>query len=76
MVFRKLSRPITGMMIGILAGVVFGVGGVIYFDITDRLDQLCFVSGSLLLLQLFGGTIAAALGKPHNGKQLEVNSLV
>ncbi len=49
---------------GILVGLGFGVWGLAYFEVLSPLDQLCVISSSLMVFQLLGGTIAAAMGKP------------
>ncbi len=53
------------MIIGMAAGVVFGVMGIQYFGVTDLLDQVCLVASGILVFQLLGSTIGGSLGKPH-----------
>ncbi len=60
-----MSKPILGMIIGMVVGVAVGVLGTQYFNITLLLDRVCLVASSVLIFQLFGATITAALGKPH-----------
>ena len=60
-----MSKPILGMIIGMVVGVAVGVLGTQYFNITLLFDRVCLVTSSVLIFQLFGATIAAALGKPH-----------
>ncbi len=61
---RRMSKPEQGMLAGLVAGVGVGIWGVFYFAVASLIDQLCVVSSSLLVFQLLGGTIAAAMGKP------------
>ncbi len=61
---RRMSKPEQGMLAGLVAGVGVGIWGVFYFAVESMIDQLCVISSSLLVFQLFGGTIAAAMGKP------------
>ncbi len=61
-----MSKPVLGMLIGLIAGGVIGSIGVLYFDVETWFDRLCVVGSCLLVSQLLGATIAAALGKPHH----------
>jgi hypothetical protein len=63
---RTESKPIAGAIAGLMTGLVFGVLGVTYFEIAGALDRLCLTASSMLVFQLLGATIAAALGKPHD----------
>lgn len=60
-----MSKPILGMIIGMAVGVAFGVMATQYLGVTLLLDRICLVASSVLVFQLLGSTIAAALGKPH-----------
>ena len=59
----KLSFPIIGMLVGMIFGVLFGFATVFYLEIESLLDQVCLVGISLLGFQLFGSTVASAIGK-------------
>ena len=61
----RISKPVLGMLIGLIAGGAIGFVGVVYFDVGPWFDRLCVVGSCLLISQLLGATIAAALGKPH-----------
>jgi len=55
--------------VGIIAGALVGGAAVIYFEFEPWLDRLCVVGSAVLISQLLGATIAAALGKPHGAGQ-------
>lgn len=60
-----MSKPILGMVTGLVTGLLLGVVAVDYFSVTGWFGRLCVIGSVVLLGQLFGATIGAALGKPH-----------
>lgn len=54
---------------GIIAGALLGSTAVVYFEFDVWFDRLCVVGSVVLLSQLLGATIAAALGKPHGADE-------
>ena len=60
---QKISRPNLGLFLGALLGVGFGIATVLYLQIESPLDQVCLVGISLLVFQLLGSTVGAAIGK-------------
>jgi len=64
-----VSKPELGSLVGIIAGALVGGAAVIYFEFEPWLDRLCVVGSAVLISQLLGATIAAALGKPHGAGQ-------
>lgn len=61
-----MSKPILGVLIGFVAGLVIGVLLVLEFAVEALLSQFCIVASSVMVMQLLGSTIAATLGKPHH----------
>ena len=61
----NLSRPVAGMIIGMLAGVPLGLMAVSYLGVTGLMDQVALGASVLLITQLLGASIGAAMGKPH-----------
>lgn len=59
-----LSKPEVGALLGLVAGALVGMIGVFYFGIEPWFDRLCLVGSVVLICQLLGSTIAAAIGKP------------
>jgi hypothetical protein len=62
-----VSKPVLGMIAGMLVGLVIGSISVNYFHIEVWIDRLCIIGSVMLISQLLGATIAAAMGKPHHG---------
>ncbi len=60
-----MSTPITGMLAGLIVGVMVGVLMTLYFEVPNWLGRFCVVGANLLVFQLLGATIGAAIGKPH-----------
>jgi hypothetical protein len=60
-----MSIPILGLLIGTAAGAVVGLFSVTYFEVSGLLAQFCLMGSAVLVGQLLGATIGAALGKPH-----------
>lgn len=63
----NIAAPQWGMYLGIVFGVALGIAGVIYLEVRPLLNQFCLVGITTLALQLFGGTVGAAAGKPRPG---------
>ena len=59
-----MSKPFTGAVAGIMFGFLVGSWGIFYLDLTDWLSRVCLIASSMLVFQLLGTTIGAALGKP------------
>ena len=60
-----MSKPISGMLAGLVAGAVVGVAAIIYLEVGSWLDRWCVLGSAILFSQLLGATLASALGKPH-----------
>ena len=60
-----MSKPVLGMLLGLATGAIAGLIALDNFAVEPWLDRLCLVGACMLLSQLLGATIAAALGKPH-----------
>ena len=57
--------PVLTMIVGMIMGFVMGVAGVFYFHLGTLLEQVCMIGISVMLFQLFGATVGAAVGKKH-----------
>lgn len=66
MTVLKFSAPLTGMYLGMLFGIVFGVAAIAYLEVTPLLNRFCLIGVALLAGQLFGATVGAAAGKPRS----------
>ena len=67
----KVPLPILGTYIGLLVGAVIGIYLVFDLSMEDNLSILCLVGICLLVGQLTGTSIGAAIGKGSKKAEVE-----
>ena len=60
-----MSKPVLGMLIGLIAGIFAGLVMIAYFEVFNWFDRWCVLASTVLFSQLLGATIASAWAKPH-----------